>query len=78
MSACWTRGGEVVAETAVPADADGLRGLARRLDGRRVRAVIESMSGPCDRRAQDGAVADRVCDDVLIERDPGPDPSAYD
>ena len=38
-------GGEVVAETAVPADADGLRGLAGRLAGRRVRAVIESMNG---------------------------------
>jgi transposase len=37
--------GEVVAETAVPADADGLRGLAGRLAGRRVRAVIESMNG---------------------------------
>ena len=37
--------GEVVAETAVPADADGLRGLAERLAGRRVRAVIESMNG---------------------------------
>ena len=38
-------GGEVVAETAVPADGDGLRGLAQRLEGRRVRAVIESMNG---------------------------------
>jgi hypothetical protein len=28
--------GEVVAEIAVPADADGLRGLARRLEGQRV------------------------------------------
>ena len=37
--------GEVVAELAVPADADGLRGLARRLAGQRVRAVIESMNG---------------------------------
>ena len=37
--------GEVVAETAVPADGDGLRGLAERLAGRRVRAVIESMNG---------------------------------
>src|SRR5512132_970272 len=37
--------GELVAETAVPADADGLRGLAERLAGSRVRAVIESMSG---------------------------------
>jgi hypothetical protein len=31
--------GELVAEIAVPADADGLRGLAGRLAGRRVRAV---------------------------------------
>jgi transposase len=38
-------GGEVVAETAVPADADGLRGLAQRLTGRGVQAVIESMNG---------------------------------
>jgi transposase len=37
--------GKLVAETAVPADADGLRGLAARLAGRRVRAVIESMNG---------------------------------
>jgi transposase len=37
--------GEVVAETAVPPDADGLRGLAERLAGSRVRAVIESMNG---------------------------------
>jgi transposase len=37
--------GVLVAETAVPADADGLRGLAGRLVGRRVRAVIESMNG---------------------------------
>src|SRR5512133_1531991 len=37
--------GALVAETAVPADADGLRGLAERLAGRRVRAVIESMNG---------------------------------
>jgi transposase len=37
--------GGLVAETAVPADADGLRGLAARLAGRRVRAVIESMNG---------------------------------
>src|SRR4051794_40086763 len=37
--------GELVAETAVPADADGLRGLARRLAGHRVRAMIESMNG---------------------------------
>jgi hypothetical protein len=31
--------GELVAETAVPTEADGLRGLAARLAGRRVRAV---------------------------------------
>jgi hypothetical protein len=37
--------GEVVAETAAPPDADGLRGLARRLGGQRVPAVIESMTG---------------------------------
>jgi hypothetical protein len=37
--------GELVAETAVPADADGLRRLAERLAGSRVRAVIESMNG---------------------------------
>src|SRR3954452_2656531 len=37
--------GGVLAETAVPSDADGLRGLAGRLGGQRVRAVIESMNG---------------------------------
>jgi transposase len=37
--------GELVAETAAPPDADGLRGLARRLAGHRARAVIESMNG---------------------------------
>jgi transposase len=37
--------GELVAETAAPRDADGLRGLAERLRGDRVRAVIESMAG---------------------------------
>jgi transposase len=37
--------GERVAEFATPADADGLRGLARRVSGQRVRAVIESMNG---------------------------------
>jgi transposase len=37
--------GKLVAETGAPADADGLRGLARRLAGERVRAVIESMNG---------------------------------
>jgi transposase len=38
-------GGELVGELAVAPDADGLRGLARHLAGRRVRAVIESMNG---------------------------------
>ena len=37
--------GESIAEFATPADADGLRGLARRVRGQRVRAVIESMNG---------------------------------
>src|SRR4051794_22859390 len=37
--------GEVVAQTAAPPDADGLRHLADRLRGERVRAVIESMTG---------------------------------
>jgi transposase len=37
--------GEQVAEFATPADADGLRGLARRVNGQRVRAAIESMNG---------------------------------
>ena len=37
--------GELVAQTAAPPDADGLRGLAKRLRGERVRAVIESMTG---------------------------------
>src|SRR6478609_6438112 len=37
--------GELVAQTAVPPDVDGLRQLAGRADGRRVRAVIESMTG---------------------------------
>ena len=37
--------GEVVGEFAVPADADGIRGLVRRVGPVRVRAVIESMSG---------------------------------
>jgi transposase len=37
--------GESIAEFATPADADGLRGLARRVSGQRVRAVIESMNG---------------------------------
>ena len=39
--------GEVPGEFAVPADADGLRGLNRAVMGVRVRAVIE----PGDRRA---------------------------
>jgi hypothetical protein len=37
--------GELIAETAAPPDADGLRGLAERVRGQRVRAVIESMNG---------------------------------
>jgi len=37
--------GEFVAHTAAPPDADGLRHLADRLRGHRVRAVIESMTG---------------------------------
>jgi transposase len=39
--------GEVVAETAAPADVDGLRGLVERVARRRepVRGVIESMTG---------------------------------
>jgi transposase len=37
--------GEVVARTASPPDADGLRHLADKLRGQRVRAVIESMTG---------------------------------
>jgi transposase len=37
--------GGVLAETAVPSDADGLRGLASGLGGQQVRAVIESMNG---------------------------------
>src|SRR3954465_11343576 len=37
--------GELVEHTASPPDADGLRHLAERLDGLRVRAVIESMTG---------------------------------
>ena len=35
----------LVEHTATPPDADGLRRLAERLRGRRVRAVIESMTG---------------------------------
>jgi hypothetical protein len=46
LDVCLVDGrGGLVAEAAVPADADGLRGLAGRLAGRRVRAVIESMNG---------------------------------
>ena len=37
--------GELVAQTAAAPDADGLRHLAERLKGQRVRAVIESMNG---------------------------------
>src|SRR3954451_11014001 len=37
--------GDVVGRTAAPPDADGLRPLADRLAGHRVRAVIESMTG---------------------------------
>jgi hypothetical protein len=37
--------GGLLAETAGPPDADGLRGLARRLAGLPVRAAIESMNG---------------------------------
>src|SRR3954451_19884490 len=37
--------GELVTQTASPPDADGLRHLAARLSGLRVRAVIESMTG---------------------------------
>ena len=37
--------GELVEHTAAPPDADGLRHLAGRLRGVRVRAVIESMTG---------------------------------
>jgi transposase len=37
--------GELVEHTAAPPDGDGLRHLAERLSGERVRAVIESMTG---------------------------------
>src|SRR3954467_12158721 len=37
--------GEVFGRTASPPDADGLRHLAEKLRGQRVRAVIESMTG---------------------------------
>ncbi len=50
--------GELIAQTAAPGDADGLRGLAERLARERqpVRAVIESMNGA------------RFVDDTLEER----------
>jgi transposase len=37
--------GELVAQTAVPPDGDGLLQLAQRARGQRVRGVIESMTG---------------------------------
>jgi transposase len=46
LDVCLLSGnGEPIAEFATPADADGLRGLARRVRGQGVRAVIESMNG---------------------------------
>jgi hypothetical protein len=46
LDVCLLSGnGESIAEFAAPADADGLRALARRVRGQRVRAVIESMDG---------------------------------
>jgi transposase len=46
LDVCLLSGnGEPIAEFATPADADGLRGLAGRVGGQRVRAVIESMNG---------------------------------
>ena len=43
LDVCLLSGsGEPIAEFATPADADGLRGLARRGRGQRVHAVIES------------------------------------
>src|SRR3954447_21740726 len=48
-------GGGLLAETAVPSDADGLRGLAGRLAGLPVRAVIESMNGSVRARRAGGA-----------------------
>jgi transposase len=46
LDVCLLSGsGESIAEFATPADADGLRGLAGRVSGQRVRAVIESMNG---------------------------------
>jgi hypothetical protein len=42
LDVCLLSGsGEPVAEFATPADADGLRALARRVTGQGVRAVIE-------------------------------------
>jgi transposase len=37
--------GEVIGHSAAPPDSDGLRHLAERLRGHRVRGVIESMTG---------------------------------
>ena len=37
--------GVLAARLTVPPDADGLRGLAARFDGGRVRGVVESMTG---------------------------------
>jgi hypothetical protein len=46
LDVCLLSGnGESITEFATPADADSLRGLARRVRGQRVRAVIESMNG---------------------------------
>ena len=46
LDVCLISGeGEVVGEFAVSPDADGLRGLARRLGPVEVRCVIESMTG---------------------------------
>ena len=46
LDVCLLSGaGETIAAFATPADADGLGGLARRVRGQRVRAVIESMNG---------------------------------
>jgi transposase len=46
LDVCLLSGnGEPIGEFAVPADADGLRVLARRVGGQPVRAVIESMNG---------------------------------
>ena len=56
--------GEVVGEFAVPPDADGLRGLARRLGPVEVRCVIESMTGArlvhdtLEQLGWDGLIAD--------------------